>query len=580
MTRPVKIMAFEWNLPMLIDVLAELSRQHGWQTVYCVSKNTQDLVKQNFPSAIYHDTHEARYGRPAPELAEMPLASIDQPTFVALGYAGMTALKQMDRFEILDGGFPLRDRMAHFYRLVGYWSAVFDRLQPDVLLMPTAPHVGYDFMAYSLARLRGIRTVMFEYVTTEGLLMAIDRFDDGLPPLTAAHKTVMSNPPSGPVVLSDRMESYLRRLRGSYDQAIPQPTRELLERADAIRAAQAEERKQAEAEAKELAEAQVRALAEIETRKIAVEEARLRAIAEAPKPNPILRMLGLASARSEAPRAPASETPVVELAPEPAPPQAPRRPPATDGFQAGRFFAEAELPDDAAWEASRYRRAHIESIRSRYDELSRPPDLTQPYVYVPLHLQPERSTNPIGGVFDDQYVMVGMIAAALPDGWRVYVKEHPSQFAPQFVSERGRWSSLYETLAAIPKVSLVPLRTGSFDLIDNSRAVATITGTSSWEALVRGIPTLVFGEAWYKGCPGSYSIRTADQCRDALKRIAAGERPNADAVRLFLHTAENTAFVGFLSSDDAPMAGIDEATNIQRLTKAIAECYAASTAGR
>src|SRR5262249_46785848 len=148
----------------------------------------------------------------------------DQPTAEALGYAGLLAFKQMDRMEIM-GGFATHDRFLHLHRLASYWSAVLDRLQPDVLLMPTAPHVVYDYIAYVLARRRGIRTVMFEYVTTEGLLMAIDRFDDGLPPLTVAYRKLLAKPPAHPVVLSDRMESYLRRLCGNYEDAIPSWTR-------------------------------------------------------------------------------------------------------------------------------------------------------------------------------------------------------------------------------------------------------------------------------------------------------------------------------------------------------------------
>ena len=86
---------------------------------------------------------------------------VDQPLAQALGFAQVIALKQMDRMDA-SGGFALHDRITHFHRLAGYWSAVFDLLRPDLLLMPTAPHVTYDDVADALARSRGIRTVMFE----------------------------------------------------------------------------------------------------------------------------------------------------------------------------------------------------------------------------------------------------------------------------------------------------------------------------------------------------------------------------------------------------------------------------------
>ena len=121
-------------------------------------------MKQHFPSIIYQETNDARFGQPAAEFADIGASGIiDQPTAEALGYVEVMALRQMDRLELL-GGFPLRERILHFHRLVAYWSAVFDRLRPDVLLMITAPHVVYDYVAYALARRRGIRTVLFEYV--------------------------------------------------------------------------------------------------------------------------------------------------------------------------------------------------------------------------------------------------------------------------------------------------------------------------------------------------------------------------------------------------------------------------------
>lgn len=556
---PLKLIAFEWNTPMLIDVLAELSAQHGWQTAYCVSYGLEQRVKSHFPSAVYHETFDARYGRPPAELANLSPIGIDQPTAEALGYAATIALKQMDRMEIM-GGFPTHDRFIHFHRLASYWTAVFDRLQPDLLLMPTAPHVVYDYIAYAIARRRGIKTVMFEYVTTEGLLTAIDRFEDGIPPLTAAYRKLLEAPPSQSVILSDRLESYLRRLAGNYDGAIPAWTRYVRETADALRKAQVEADK-----AKAARDTEARRLAEQQA--IAAEAARA---AEAAAPlSRMLRIFGLQRVTPQAASAPKASLSPVAAAVGPTPPS-------VEGYYGGRFYIAGEAPADLARRAADYRRQHQDRLIQYYDKLAVIPDLSQPYIYVALHLQPERSTNPLGGVFDDQHTMVDMIASALPAGWRIYVKEHPSQFAPQFVSERGRWTTIYDAMRSIPNVSLVARDTPSFDLIDNARAVATITGTSSWEAIVRRIPTLVFGEPWYKGCPGSFTVRTHDDCEHALVRIAAGERPDPAATRLFVKAAEQTSFPGYITSDEAEIAGVDEATNVRQLTRAIAECYAAS----
>src|SRR5262245_19030743 len=191
-------MALEWNSWSLVEVLVELAEKHGWDPVYCVSYGNEDAFKRRFPAAIYHDTFHARYGRPPAELADLRRNLVDQRTAEALGYATTLALKQMDRMEFM-GGFSLRDRFIHFHRLAGYWAAVLDRFQPDVLLMPTAPHAVYDYIAYALARLRGIHTTMFEYVTLDGMLMAIEGFENGIPALMDRHRELRAVEPAGPV---------------------------------------------------------------------------------------------------------------------------------------------------------------------------------------------------------------------------------------------------------------------------------------------------------------------------------------------------------------------------------------------
>ena len=55
-------------------------------------------------------------------------------------------------------------------------------------------------------------------------------------------------------------------------------------------------------------------------------------------------------------------------------------------------------------------------------------------------------------------------------------------------------------------MQLISQNIDSFDLIDNSIAVATITGQSGWEALTNKKPVIYFGDVWYKGAPGSINI--------------------------------------------------------------------------
>jgi hypothetical protein len=515
-------MALEWNLPMLIDVLVELSQKYGWEPVYCVSERTEEQFKHHFPAAIYHDTVDARFGRSAPALRDMPPVVIDQPTHEALAPVQVLALKQMYRQELL-GSFALHDRMILFNRLVGYWSAVLERYQPDVLINANPPHVVYDYIAHALARQRGIQTIMFEWVTSTGLLVAVESFEDGLPPVMDAYRRLRANPPAAPVTLSDRLEQYWRSLQGGYEQAKPYWF--------------------AANEVAMLVAAQ-----EASTGKRFLRHARTRLAPLLKKPRELWRL-------------PFELAKAAVLATEP---------PTVAGHYGGRFYKVGEMPAKLARKVERERRRHAEAVKRYYDSLAKAPDLTKPYIYVTLHAQPERATNPNGGVFDEQDVMIGLLASVLPKGWRIYVKEHPSQFFP-ILPDNGRWTTTYDAMLAHPGVSFVPRHTSSFDLIDRAQAVASVTGTACWEAVARGIPALSFGESWYKGCEGVHIVRTAQDCRQALKRIMAGDRPDPQAVRLFLRAAEEVCTEAYLNDDDAGIARISRAENIAVLARTIVD---------
>ena len=203
-----------------------------------------------------------------------------------------------------------------------------------------------------------------------------------------------------------------------------------------------------------------------------------------------------------------------------------------------------------------------------YNSVSRTVMLNVPYVYVALHFQPERTTSSLGGPFADQYLVVDMIARCVPDGWKVYVKEHPSQFYPPFCGERSRHADLYMDLQKLPNVELVSLATSSFQLIDNARAVATVTGTVGWEAIVRGVPALVFGSPWYRACEGVWLVPTEQALRDALRWIEAGVRPDYRKVRLFIHALELVcarAGLGYGTPDEAEL-GLTHEETVDRLT--------------
>ena len=179
-----------------------------------------------------------------------------------------------------------------------------------------------------------------------------------------------------------------------------------------------------------------------------------------------------------------------------------------------------------------------------YETHTELPDLSRRYVYVPLQIQPEATTLPMGGAYVDQQLVVEMLEALLPPDVLILVKEHPQQrsFYPD---GQGRSLTFYENLLACKKVRFVPCDFNTYRLTENAVAVATVTGTAGFEALFREKPVLLFGHRFYQYAAGVFMIRTAQDCAQAVRAIfQEGFRPRREDMRIFLKAIEETAIEG------------------------------------
>lgn len=168
----------------------------------------------------------------------------------------------------------------------------------------------------------------------------------------------------------------------------------------------------------------------------------------------------------------------------------------------------------------------IKSLRYRrdiwldqhYEDLSIEPDFSKKYIYFPLHYQPECTSNPQGGgVYYQQSIPIRLVAESLPNDIFIYVKENPKQLYGARIPE------LYDELCSIPNVKLVKPDTDTYQLIEHSIAVATLTGTAGWEGLFYGKPFLMFGYYFYQHMPGVFHVRTKKEVEAAINIILKGE---------------------------------------------------------
>lgn len=149
-----------------------------------------------------------------------------------------------------------------------------------------------------------------------------------------------------------------------------------------------------------------------------------------------------------------------------------------------------------------------------YEEIAQVPVEGERYIYFAMHYQPEASSNPLGGrEYADQIFAIHLLARSIPEDMRIYVKVHPEQLAPL------RSKEYYGDINRIPKVRLIKTECSTYDLIQKSFAVSSLTGTVCWEAQFFGIPAILFGYSHKNLAPLTYHVRTYEECIEAVKGI-------------------------------------------------------------
>ena len=138
-----------------------------------------------------------------------------------------------------------------------------------------------------------------------------------------------------------------------------------------------------------------------------------------------------------------------------------------------------------------------DSLSAR-NHVVQPINFSEKFVYFGLHMQPEATTSFFGGKYVDQLLAIERLAEMIPDDWKIYVKEHPAQ------KDQQRGKSFYERFKMIKKAVMVPLETNTYELMEHSQFVASITGTMLYEAVSGGKPALMFGHFWYDRLPGVF----------------------------------------------------------------------------
>ncbi len=213
--------------------------------------------------------------------------------------------------------------------------------------------------------------------------------------------------------------------------------------------------------------------------------------------------------------------------------------------RASKFFTNENIePLDPTLIVNQNKRFEIctreEINRVRYKSIERVPfdkDTTGPYIFLGLHKQPESTVDIFGRYYEDQLQNIKNIWRALPQGWKLLVKEHTNAIG-------DRTPDWYKTIQALPGVELVIETTNSYELIQNAELVATITGTVAYEAALMGVPSITFAPVFFNKVNTCRQITLEDLSNSSLDEIAADLKGQEDNRLKFSNYLLQNSFIG------------------------------------
>lgn len=160
----------------------------------------------------------------------------------------------------------------------------------------------------------------------------------------------------------------------------------------------------------------------------------------------------------------------------------------------------------------------------------------KPAVFYALHYEPEASfMNKV--FYDSQLYNIQMLASALPEGWILYVKEHPHQVRlfnrTKFMSlkciENYRDKEFYRQILENSNVRLLGWDMNSNQIMEMEeiRAVSSINGTVALECIEKQKPVILFDaeSVVYGEQSNIFKIHSFEELHEAIEDIDKNRQP-------------------------------------------------------
>ena len=179
---------------------------------------------------------------------------------------------------------------------------------------------------------------------------------------------------------------------------------------------------------------------------------------------------------------------------------------------------------------SRYRKNFIDK------NLSRQVKNNEKFIYLPLQLEPERSTLIPATFYTNQLNVITNIAKSLPIDLQLFVKEHPMQKVKGW-----RKIEFYKKIIELPNVKLFHPTISNEEMLKKCTMTMTIAGTTGLEAALHKKPAIVFADTIYASLPSVYRLKNLEELPNVIREALDTEVKLTD-INKFINILERNSF--------------------------------------
>ena len=484
------------------------------EPIYAVSfERNENSFLNFFPNIPFHDLYDAITGVPHRDFSHAAHATFSDDCQHIWKNEAQVVYDFIFRMSYTRA-FSFQEMQRLFYQYIVYWNYIYDTMKPNLIAFDSIPHAGFDYVAYKLANHKGIATLTTGTSTGYKVpyFFAQDRFE--IPTTRESFESLpITRYNSG--VSSKDIDGRIDHVFEVIDKKIPE-----LQRNEGV--------------TRKLLFFDVFSEAAKQLQRCLKEYAR-----------GVLAIVGIKKAISFV----------------------------CYYKQTGRalqnsykgYFGYAHYLRDILIDlfVKKYR-------YFQYEKSTKKPELCEKYVYFPLSAQPEESTNPLADIFSYQMLIANIVAHALPNGWKLYIKENREQTCAEQSMGLFRNENYYSDLLSLPNTILISMEDNSFEYIRSAQAVAVIGGTSGLEALVSGIPCIAFGAPVYSLIKGCFCVSGFNDVKCLLNKIEHGaEVANRNEIRTFFKQAIERESLYSLYDWKTGSYRLDNAEFIESFTEAL-----------